>query len=168
MYHGQGQHLVALKLCQTHAVAVGEHHYVVVGELCHLVCHEHHRLLCRVLRAEHLEGVFLLAEGIIDSSIIGVGMIAALMVERVPLATADELALPMKHLAVCVAEREGCREHRLLAPRAGSTIQTVVGIPVVHHFAELTCEHAFVFGRSLLADIVGPTVYHIVVFLHSR
>ena len=94
-------------------------------------------------------------------------MIAALMVERMPLAAADELALAMKHLAVCVAEREGCREHRLLAPRTGGTVQAVVSIPVVHHFTELTCEHAFVFGRSLLADIVSPSIHHIVVLLHS-
>ena len=68
------------------------------------------------MRAEHLEGVFLLTEGVVYASVVSVRMIAALMVERMPLATAYKLALAVVHLAVGVAEREGCHEHRTLAP----------------------------------------------------
>ena len=111
-------------------------------------------------------------------------MIATLMVEGMPLATADELPLAVAHRAVGVGQREGCREHGLFAPSAGSTVQTVVGVPVIHHFAELAGEDTFVgerlslwldgnsgllrtFGCHGAGHVVGPSVEHVVVVFHT-
>ena len=62
-----------------------------------------HRFLL-TLRTEHLKGIFLLAESIIDTTQIGIGMIAALVVEGMPLTTTDKLTLTAIHHAISVCQ----------------------------------------------------------------
>ena len=132
---------------------------------------------------EHFEGVFLLAERIVDATEIGIGMIATLMIEGVPLATANKLPLSMAHGSVGIRKGKGCGEHGLFTPSTGSTVQTVVGIPVINHFTKLTREDTFVGkwfclrfkgNRRLLRTrshgsrhIVRPSVKHVVVVLYA-
>ena len=103
MDHGERHLAIAFEEGEAHAVAIGEHHHVLIGKRRHFVGDEDSPSdfpRGGNLRAEHFEGVFLLAESIVDATEIGIGMIAALMVEGMPLATADELPLSMTHGAV--------------------------------------------------------------------
>ena len=94
-------------------------------------------------------------------------MIAALVVERMPEATADELPLPVIHLAVGVGEGESCGQLRMLAPATGGTVDGVVGVPVVDILAPLAREDTFVNIVLGIVDVVGPVIEHIVVVLHT-
>ena len=127
---------------------------------------EEHGLWLR-LGAEHLEGILRLAEGIKNTSQIGIGVIAALMIEGAPLASADELSLSPIHHAISIGQRQGCCQLGLFAPATGGAVNVVVGIPVVYILAPLAGEDAFVGIVFTLPHIIDPVVKHIVMLLDT-
>ena len=90
------------------------------------------------------------------------------MVEGMPLAAADELALTVIHHAVGVGEREGGSQLCVLTPATGGTVDGVVGVPVVDILAPFAGEDALVNVVVLaVGDVVSPVVEHVVVVLHA-
>ena len=107
-------------------------------------------------------------------------MVAALMVEGVPLATADELAGSLEELQRAPMQTHGLHQHGALAPRTGGSVQVVMGVPVVDQLAKLTSEDGLTNegsgGRTAghsrgrgaegflrLEVIARPTIEHVVV-----
>ena len=123
---------------------------------------------CLRLRLEHVEGVLGLTESIVDTAHVGIGMVATLVVEGVPLAAADELPLAVKHHAVGVGEREGSSKLCMLTPATGGTVDGVVGVPVVDILAPFASEDALVnVVVFAVGNVVGPVVEYVVVVLHA-
>ena len=102
--------------------------------------------LNRTLRLKHIIRIFRLSEHVHHSPIERVGMITALMVERMPQATAY---VPRRFLVQGIITgifvirgsiMRSLYQHGLLSPVAGCTAGRVVGTPVIHIIAPFTCE----------------------------
>ena len=110
------------------------------------------------LTGKHPEGGLLLTEGIVDTTPVGIGMIAALMIEGVPLTTANKLTSGVVEFVGGLSQTLCLYQLRTLAPRTTGAVQVVVGIPVIDIFAKLT-------GEDTLGGLVGleivawPTIY---------
>ena len=93
----QGLHLVAAKHCGR-TLSQLENTVTLESERSHAVGNEYRRTAITGLTAENISKAILLrTKRIADAAEIRVGMITALMVERVPLASADKLTLRMEH-----------------------------------------------------------------------
>ena len=169
--HGENPLLRAVVHGQAYGIAVAEHHNVRVGERPHLVHDVDHRAALgrgvlqvgRRLAAEHIVSIFRLAETVEHAAPIGVGMVAALVVERMPVCAADELAGGAIKAVIGLCQRKSLHLLRTFAPAARRAVVVVVRIPVVHILAKLTGEDAL-FGRIGLLVIARPAIHHVVVF----
>ena len=105
---------------QANAITVAENRHVLLRELRHFVGYRNDGLfgLLQQRCSKHCRSSLRLAEGIIDTTPIGVWVVATLVVERMPLTAADELARRMEQLLRRVIEAQGLRQHGTLAPRA--------------------------------------------------
>ena len=93
-------------------------------------------------------------------------MIATLMVERMPLATADKLTCGVIQLIAALCQRHGLYQLWFLSPAAAGTVEVVMSIPVVYQLTKLAGKDTllwFVF----LEVIAWPSVNHIIVVCHS-
>src|SRR5699024_3590272 len=116
--------------------------------------------------AEHLISIFFLAESIINASPVRVGVIAALVIERMPLGAANELAGGAVHLVVTLGEGQCLYQQRTFAPTAARAVVIVVGVPVVHILAELAGKDTL--SRPVLLFIVSrPAVNNVVMLFHT-
>ena len=118
-----------------------------MGDVHHRACFEKAVLLFgRTLGFEHVISIFGLTEYIHHTTIEGVGMIAALMVERVPQTATDVLARGAAEYIITGERIMGCGivlcldEHGLFAPVACHTAGGVVRIPVVYIISPLAGE----------------------------
>ena len=171
---GQRPAVLAAIERQAHAVAVGEDGDILIGELCQLVGDGDDGCGLRGKQGgKHILGILRLPEGIVVATPVGVRMVAALMVEGVPLATADELTGGVEQFASCVVQAHGLDEHGALAPGAGGTVQVVVGIPVVDQFAKLAGEDRLTGGSLVVWEfgslaerleiVAGPAIDDVVI-----
>ena len=90
------------------------------------------------LRLKHIIGILGLTEHIHKSSVEGIGMIAALMVKRMPQTTSYMLsgrAIECIVTGVRIGRSRimlGLNQHGMLTPIAGHTTWRIVRVPVVH------------------------------------
>ena len=118
-----------------------------MGDVHHRSCFEKTVLLFgRALGFEHIISIFGLTEYVHHTTIEGIGMIAALVVERVPQTAADVLARSTAEYIVTGERITGggimlcLDEHSLFPPVACHTAGGVVRVPVVYIISPLAGE----------------------------
>ena len=84
----------------------------------------YHRLMV-FLTGKHPEGGLLLTEGIVDTTPVGIGVIAALVIEGVPLTTANKLTCGVVEFVGGLSQTLCLYQLRTLAPRTTGTVQVV-------------------------------------------
>ena len=127
---------------QSYAVAIGEDSNVLVRELRQLVGNGDDALGrtlgdgggegdgSRVERGgKHGSSGLGLTESVVVTAPIGIWMIAALVVERMPLTTSDELAGSLEEFQRALMQTHGLHQHGTLTPRTGGAVQVVMGVP---------------------------------------
>ncbi len=118
------------------------------------------------LASEHMIGILGLAERIVYTAPIRIGMIAALMVKRMPLGSADKFSCGMIQSVIGLCKGESLNLHRTLTPTSRSTVVIVMGVPVIDILTPFACKNILTRGIGFLI-IAGPAVYKVIILLHS-
>ena len=135
-----------------------------MGDVHHRSCFEKTVLLFgRALGFEHIISIFGLTEYVHHTTIEGIGVIAALVVERVPQTAADVLARSTAEYIVTGERITGSGivlcldEHSLFSPVACHTAGGVVRVPVVYIISPLAGE----IGYFRVEAFDGPVLVRI-------
>ena len=114
----------------------------------------------------HMISIFRLTESIEYTSPIRIGMITALMIERMPLCSTDKLTGSTVHLIITFSQRQRLYEQRTFPPTAARTVIVVVSVPIVYILSEFTGENTLLRPISLFV-ISRPTVNYVIMFFHT-